>query len=337
MPYPKIYVDSVLLNWGDRLFQDPLRHVRAPRLTRAALGDDAERMRTQIARTLRRAPEVMVKITNSAKRAQGVSAVRRHLRYISRDGRLELEDQNGARIAGAEALRDLLEVWQFGGWGMPQHATHREVFNIVLSMPAGTDRRAVHDAAREFAAQEFGDGRAYVFAAHDDEPHPHVHLCVQARGPHGRRPILHLVDYQRWRERFAAQLRERGVDANATPRRVRGVTQRSPKSAVVYILARGVTPRYWDPLPTSAQRDRARDLPGEVLLAWREMAVAMARSPAREDRAMAVETAHFVACMPVQRERLDSLHAHPARRGQAEPKAARGDDRSSGLVPDVER
>ena len=87
---------------------------------------------------------------------------------------------------------------------------------MLLSMPPGTDRQAVRKAARAFAADEFGDGRRYVFAAHDDEAQPHVHLSIQVRGPGGKRLNPRKQDLQRWRERFAAQLREQGVEANAT-------------------------------------------------------------------------------------------------------------------------
>ncbi len=110
------------------------------------------RCSSTVARTLDGAPEAMVKITNRASGAQGMGAVRRHLRYISRNGQVELEDQDGQIIAGAAALRDLAHVWQFGGWGIPEESSHREVFNVVLSMPAGTDREAVREAARAFAA-----------------------------------------------------------------------------------------------------------------------------------------------------------------------------------------
>lgn len=336
MPYPKIYIDAMLVNWGDRLFQEPLRHARTPRLSRVGIRDEAARMRAQIARTLRRTPEVMVKITNKAASAQGMGAVRRHLRYISRNGRVELEDQNGDRITGAEALRDLTQAWQLGGWGIPESSTRREVFNILLSMPPGTNRQAVRDAARGFAAQEFGDGRAYVFAAHDDEAHPHVHLSVQVRGPDGRRLNPRHKDLQRWRERFAEQLREHGVEANATPRRARGVTQRYPKPAVVHMIARGETPRYWKMLPTDGQRDAGWDAHGGVFTAWREMAYAMARSRAREDRSMAVEVAYFVGGMPVQRDRPVPDRAPGAQREHSGPPLPEVEDRSGDAGPDVQ-
>ena len=336
MPYPKIYIDAMLVNWGDRLFQEPLRHARASRLSHVDIRAAAVRMRAQVVRTLGHTPEVMVKITNKATSAQGMGAVRRHLRYISRNGSIDLEDQNGDRIEGKDALSDLAKTWQLGGWGIPETSTRRETFNILLSMPPGTDRKAVRDAARDFAALEFGDGRAYVFAAHYDEAHPHVHVSVQVRGPDGRRLNPRHKDLQRWRERFAEKLREHGVEANATPRRARGVTQRYPKPAVVHMVARGETPRYWKSMPTDTQRDAGWVALGGVFTAWREMAYAMARSRVREDRAMAVEMAYFVGSMPVQRDR-PVVGCEPADK-RAQPDWQVPDvDRSGDARRDVER
>lgn len=109
----------------------------------------------------------------------------------------------------------------------------------MLSMPPGTDRVAVKNAARAFAHEEFGERRDYVFAAHEDEAHPHVHIVVLARSRDGRRLNPRKVDLQRWRERFAQELRNHGVEANATPRRTRGVTQRYERQAITHMRARG--------------------------------------------------------------------------------------------------
>ncbi|CAB3780283.1 relaxase/mobilization nuclease domain-containing protein [Paraburkholderia caffeinilytica] len=337
MPYPKIYVDAMLLNWGDRLFHEPFWHAKASRRSRAAMRDEAARMRCQLARTLKRTPEVMVKITNKASSAQGIRAVRRHLRYISRNGRVDLEDQNGDKIVGIDALRDLTKTWQLGGWGIPDNSTRREVFNILLSMPPETNRQAVRDAARDFAALEFGDGRAYVFAAHDDEAHPHVHLSVQVRGPDGRRLNPRHKDLQRWREYFAEQLRAHGVDANATSRRTRGVTQRYPKPAVVHMMERGETPSFWRLLPTDVQREAGWVAHGGVFAAWREVAYAMATSGARGDREMAVEMAYFVGAMPVQRDRPVAERERITGPERLDRRVRGSDGRSNQVEPDVER
>jgi hypothetical protein len=338
MPFPKVYIDAMLLNWGDRLFHEPFRHARTQRLSRARLRDETARMRDQLARTLRCSPEVMVKITNKASSAQGMGAVRRHLRYISRNGRVELEDQNGDRIAGADAVRDLVRTWQLGGWGIPETSTRREVFNILLSMPPGTNRQAVRDAARDFAALEFGDGRAYVFATHDDEAHPHVHLSVQVRGPNGRRLNPRKQDLWRWRERFAEQLREHGVEANATPRRTRGITQRYPGQCISHMVARGEVPIYWRAVPSTDERQAGWKSHDGVFAAWREVAHVMAASSTRADRAMAVNIVDFVRAMPVQRD-APAIGPRPEREpvggSSRVPERRARDDRETGT--DVER
>lgn len=336
MAYPKIYIDAMLVNWGDRLFQEPFRHARAPRPSRAAVRSEATRMREQLARTLRCTPEVMVKITNKASGAQGMGSVRRHLRYISRNGRVELEDQNGDRIAGAEAVRDLAWTWQLGGWGIPETSHRREVFNILLSMPPGTNRQAVRDAARDFAALEFGDGRVYVFAAHDDEAHPHVHLSVQVRGPDGRRLNPRRQDLQRWRERFAEQLRAHGVDANATPRRTRGVTKRYPGQGVTHMLARGETPMYWRTVVNDGQREVELKAHDGVFAAWREVARSMAASTVRADRAMAVSIVGFVRDMPVQQHAPVSEPWREATPKRGDRPVPEHDNQRGGRDPDIE-
>ncbi|PYE17269.1 relaxase/mobilization nuclease domain-containing protein [Paraburkholderia silvatlantica] len=300
MSFPKTWVDQMLLNWGDRLFHDPLRHVRAPRMSRGEPRRDVRRMREQLARTLRRTPEVMVKITNRASGAQGMGALRHHLRYISRNGKVELEDQDGMTVLGREALHDLTDAWRLGGWGIPEESRRREVFNVLLSMPPGTNRQAVRDAARAFAAEEFGDGRRYVFAAHDDEAHPHVHLSVQVRGPDGKRLNPRKQDLLRWRERFAHQLREHGVEANATARLARGETRRYPKQAVVHMVARGDALRYWRPEPDYAARVALWSAHSGALAAWRGIAHAMAGSESEADHSLAAAVSDFVQTMPVQ-------------------------------------
>ncbi|WP_082751337.1 relaxase/mobilization nuclease domain-containing protein [Burkholderia sp. MSMB1459WGS] len=301
MPFPKIYVDALLVNWGDRLFYEPLRHARAQYLSSGALPSDARRLRERLALTLRCAPEVMVKITNRASGAQGMRAVRRHLQYISRHGRVDLEDQDARVIAGDAALQDLCDEWRWSGWGMQEDSRHRETFNVMLSMLPGTDREAVRNAARAFAREIFGDGRPYVFALHDDRTHPHVHLCVQARGPDGRRLNPRKPDLRHWRDEFARQLREQGVEANATPRLVRGHTQRFPKQAVVRMASRGVAPRFYRSAISEETQRALWRAHIESLSVWHQIAHALANSVEPEDRTMAMRVVDFVRRMPVRR------------------------------------
>ncbi|WP_454872527.1 relaxase/mobilization nuclease domain-containing protein [Paraburkholderia xenovorans] len=192
---------------------------------------------------------------------------------------------------------DLVQMWRSAGRGIEETGTRREAFNLMLSMPPGTDRAAVKDAVRAFAREEFGDQRDYVFAAHDDEAHPHVHVVVLARGRDGGRLNPRKADLQRWRERFAQELRDRGIDANATPRRTRGVTQRYEQQATKHMRARGVAARERGQLPLDSAAAFDAYLP--TLSAWRAVASILAASTNGGDRGMARSIANFVRRTPV--------------------------------------
>jgi len=299
MPFPRTYVDALLINWGDRLFPEPFRHVGAQHLPHAFARASATDLRERLKLTLRGAPEVIVKITNKGKGGQGFGAVRRHLNYISRNGCVELEDQDGHLIAGRAALDSLIETWYLGGWGIADEGRLRQTLNMVLSMPEGTDRQGVRNAAREFARQTFGDGRPYVFVQHDDEAHPHVHLCVHMRGPDGRRLNPRRQDLERWRDAFAHELRAQGIDANSTRRVVRGQTRRATKQAVTHMLLRGAWAANRSTTPDHDNRLTMWHAHIGTLTVWREIAQALANSEAREDRVMALKTVEFVRNMPV--------------------------------------
>lgn len=237
----KVVIDGIIKDWGERLHYAPVkgskgRNVRSGGSTKPAkpAKPSGPATKEKVARTAKKTAEVMVKISGGGKNMKHIKA---HMDYISRNGAVEIEDENGDVHQGMEAVRDVRDSWAKGKIGIPYEGEKRkEAFNIVLSMPPGTDRQAVKDAAREFAKQEFSNHQ-YVFAAHDDEKHPHVHLAVKAVGHDGVRLNPRKGDLQFWREQFAEKLREQGVEANATPRRARGVVQKAEKQAVRHIDA----------------------------------------------------------------------------------------------------
>lgn len=169
-------------------------------------------------RVARGSPEVMVKVSGFTKGADHLKA---HLSYISRNGKVDLEDQNGAVYEGADEVKGLWESWDREiSMGNPAKSNRRDTVKIILSMPPGTDPKAVKEAVRKFAADEF-ENHAYVFAMHTDEKHPHLHLTVQMRGFEGERLNPRKADLQRWRQMFADRLLDQGVDCVATPRTAR--------------------------------------------------------------------------------------------------------------------
>jgi len=177
-------------------------------------------------------PEVMVKITGFGK---GADHVRAHLSYITRDGKLELETECGDHLRDREDIVALFRQWDEDLSLIPRQRNQRDTMHMVLSMPEGTPETAVRDAARKYANKAFGENHEYVFALHTDEPHPHVHLVVKMRGFDGKRLNPRKADLQAWREVFAQELRDQGIEAEATSRAVRGVVRKAERSVVRHI------------------------------------------------------------------------------------------------------
>lgn len=141
----------------------------------------------------------------------------------AKSGRLPIEDDRGAVREGREALRAIADHWRLGGTRIPEVSERREAFNIMLSMPTGTDARVVRQAAREFAKAELANHR-YVMVLHTHQANPHVHISVRAEGRDGKRLNPRKEDLHRWRETFADNLG--GWGSRPRPgRRRRGVSR----------------------------------------------------------------------------------------------------------------
>ena len=185
-------------------------------------------LRARLERVAARAPEVMVKVTG---RTRDGAHLRAHLDYISRNGQLELEGPDGALIVDRRDVADLADSWAAATLGdRPRRKDSPLSHSVILSMPAGTNEIAVRDAARSFAADMFAGRHDYVFTLHTDTPRPHVHLSICSRGHAGERLNPKKADLELWRQTFAQALRDRGVEAEATPRRARGVTRKAERT-----------------------------------------------------------------------------------------------------------
>lgn len=203
----------------------PLRRTPVAVLQSCRQGNEA---RARLARVANRAPEVMVKVTG---RTREPSHLRAHLDYISRNGELEMEDRDGNAITGRTVVKELAGDWNDLALADSRRRANTPIsLSVVLSMPAATDPATVRDAARAFAREVFADRFDYVFALHTDAQHPHVHLAVRALGDHGERLNPKKADLEAWRQVFAQALRDRGVEAEATPRRARGITRKAERT-----------------------------------------------------------------------------------------------------------
>ncbi|WP_224761363.1 relaxase/mobilization nuclease domain-containing protein [Brevundimonas aurantiaca] len=192
---------------------DPRRARITPTVLRPSRNRDQDPV-ARFVRVARRAPEVMVKVTGRTRDGDHLKA---HLDYISRNGAVALEGPDGERLDGRAEVRALARDWAEEFAMEPGRRRDASIsLSIVLSMPAGADAVRLHDAARAFAAETFGERFAYVFALHDEGRHPHVHLTVRRLGRDGERLNPRKADLQIWREGFARALRNRSIEAEAT-------------------------------------------------------------------------------------------------------------------------
>jgi hypothetical protein len=185
----------------------------------------------QVARTVRRVPEVMVKVSGGGTSPKGVVA---HFKYLNRRPEFEIETDDGEHLQGRGQGKGLVEDWdleldaaesQSAYRGTPGRKPAKLVHNIVLSMPAGTSAKGLLEGSRAFAREQFALKHRYAMVLHTDQPHPHVHLVVKAMSEQGERLNIRKATLREWRQEFARHLRAQGIAANATDRVVRGVTK----------------------------------------------------------------------------------------------------------------
>jgi hypothetical protein len=211
---------------------------RRSKVRRLTLGESRARLWSMV----KRAPEVIVKVTGGGKTTKHVL---KHMDYITRHGELEAHTDQGEVILGKPGVRELLDSWDLDiskGQGKL-----RQAFNIVLSMPEGTPPQKVLAAAQKFAREKFWGDHQYMMVLHEPEtdphkeakPHPHVHLVVKAENHQGQRLYIRKATLEAWRQDFAQYMREQGVEAMATPREVRGVTMKPKKTGPYRAEKRG--------------------------------------------------------------------------------------------------
>jgi hypothetical protein len=189
--------------------------------------------RAKLARIVRKAPEVVVKVTG---RQRGGSHVKAHLDYIGRQGEVAIETRDGEILTSKDDIAERAAEWS----DTLQWRSRPTVSSVslIFSMPEGTDPDKVLGAVRALVHAELSDNHDYVLALHTDTPRPHVHLTVQAEGLDRTRFNPRPVQLNRFRERFARELRARGVAAEATPRRARGQGIAGSSMALVKLRAR---------------------------------------------------------------------------------------------------
>jgi hypothetical protein len=275
--------------------------------------DQAE-ARAKLERIVRKAPEVMVKVSG---KQYGAHHVAEHFGYVARHGKLAVRSSEGEIITEPDRLKAIAQDWAMLDEAMNEHGRERPTsMSLVLSMPGGsTDAETLHDAAQAFARILFEGNHAYMLALHTDTDHPHVHLTVATEGADGTRFNPRKADLHHMRETFAHELRARGVAAEATPRRARGHVQKRVRSSALHLdarlggegrrlnLAQLNELRAQSFVRGADQERRAEDVMAlarqkQIRGAYAEAAVALAGTGKAEDRALGQEIAGFLAAMP---------------------------------------
>ena len=302
--------------------------------------------KARLARIAGKAPEVMVKVTGRSR--GGAGHLKAHMDYITRNGRLQAETQDGQRITDRAGLRALHDDWMLAnaaearGKATPNAA---QSVGVILSMPPGSPPDRVEAAARTWARETFDGKHDYLMARHDDTDHPHVHVTIRAVGVDGKRLAPGPADLQQWRERFARELRRQGVEAEATPRQARGVVRKSARAPVHHSEARGNEPRVRAAERSEAERDARAPKPPQprdwsrdiqtrqdsIRRAYLGHADELEKGNAA-DRQLARDIKRFVADMPVALTRRQALTVELGRVLDEHPGRGRPETVPSGLA-----
>lgn len=278
----------------------------------------------QIAHTVRRAPEAVIKVSGGAHTLRGVA---QHFDYIGRKGEQEIETDDGRRVQEEGFEKKLIKDWDLELEARPDPARRaaergrkppKLVHNIIFSMPPGTPPSKLFAAVRQFAEDQFDLQHRYAMVLHTDEKHPHVHVVVKAVSEQGKRLNIRKATLREWRQDFARRLREQGVAANATERAVRGQARKPLKDRIYRAAVRGVSRHLRDRV-TAIGRDLAsgqfRAGPGRdalqrtralVLGGWRQVGDRLAENGHHD---LAAEVRQFARQMPPLRTEQEHIAA----------------------------
>ena len=297
---------------GGRPLLDLTSYARRGPAERVHLGQEEIQL---IHRTVRRTPEVMVKVLTKGR--SDLKAVGRHLSYLSREGDVDIETDDGRHLSGQGVEQELLADWDLDLEearrtrelrSRPGIARPKLVHKVVLSMPAGTPPNGLLRAARTFARETFGAKHRYAVVLHTDEPHPHVHMVVKAVSEEGVRLNIRKATLREWRREFARHLRAQGISANATDRAVRGTARPKLSDGMYRALQRGASSRISEHSSAPGiERTRAAEASGresllhtraEVERGWRAVAEILDRQGQRN---LAWHVKRFTEALPAVR------------------------------------
>lgn len=212
-----------------RGFEDVWRALREPMRVPPDLLR-SPRFRAALRRAMSGAPQAVLA---HAQTIHSQGALRANLDYISRKGELVLEGRDGEKVVGRHEAFERADDWRRDRHGVQERLCL--AYAWIASAPPGTPYEPVFAAASAFCRDTLGGRTDFLLARHDDEPHPHCHVTIRAQTDDGLQWKPSTRDLMEMRAAFAARLRERGVEIDASPRWARGVATRTASRPVRWL------------------------------------------------------------------------------------------------------
>ena len=206
---------------------------------------------SQRVRASRRLPQAVFKIS-SYSHSGGV--VWDRVQYVSRNGELEVEDEDGKKLEDLVELEAMVEKWE----ELKGVRTKRLAMSAVVSFPAGVAREKATKVSRQFFREAFANNHNYVFAVHKDTDKFHVHLVLETLGHDGKQLRLDRDDIQDLRLLLAEKAREQGIELDASPRWARGEEKEPRRPRAVEGIKRRRGAAAWEPARERSQEDAGR-------------------------------------------------------------------------------
>ncbi len=216
-----------------------VRDIRAPIQDRDALSGKPKNKsllpsRSHRTAALAKVPQAVVKITGYSKGSH--QHVREHIAYITRNGKLPLECENGDVLEGKKTSKELVQTWGIKHLGPETEEAfkngqlRRKVAHMMVSSPEGASPEKLREITRDFLHRQFGETTRYAFAVHDDTKNSHAHIVLAMRGYDGKKLRIGRAEIQNMREVYAEVATEHGVSLSAS-RRVDLQRDQAPKEA----------------------------------------------------------------------------------------------------------
>jgi len=167
------------------------------------------------------------------KYAKTPASVKNMVDYISRDGDLELVDQDGNPVQHEDERVALIEDWQDG---FSKRKNPRLAVHMIVSAPETAKAQDVIKASKEWAKENLADFD-FVQVTHLDEPNVHTHFIV-AKKPNRKRLSFSPKEIQEMKDSWAKIGSANNIPMVSSSRLERGKTRKSLKQEAIHIRRR---------------------------------------------------------------------------------------------------